>query len=114
MPTPKHVPGTPEDWLARAEGDLALAKVALPEGGYYEDLCFHAQQAAEKAIKAIYVRHGLGELMASLRKAGIKVPPEVTGASILTGYVWKARYPGTSEPVTKEEYSEAVSMAEKW
>ena len=121
MPTPKHVPGTPEDWLARAEGDLALAKVALLEGGYYEDLCFHAQQAAEKAIKAIYVRHGLtfrythdlGELMASLRKAGIKVPPEVTGASILTGYAWEARYPGTSEPVTEEEYREAVSMVEK-
>jgi len=104
----KHAPGTPEDWLARAEGDLALAKVPLPEGGYYEDLCFHAQQAAEKAIKAIYVRHGLafrythdlGELIASLEKAGIKVPPEITDATILTGYAWEARYPGTSEPVT--------------
>ena len=125
MRRPKHAPGTPEDWLARAEGDLALAKVALPEGGYYEDLCFHAQQAAEKAIKAIYVRHGLtfrythdlGELMANLREAGIRVPPEVTDASILTGYAWEARYPGTSEPVTEEEYKDAVSMAEnvvKW
>ena len=27
------------------------------QDGYYEDLCFHAQQAAEKAIKAIYVRY---------------------------------------------------------
>jgi len=95
--------------------------VPLPEGGYYEDLCFHAQQAAEKAIKAIYVRHGLafrythdlGELIASLEKAGIKVPPEVTDATILTGYAWEARYPGTSEPVTEEEYREAVSMAEQ-
>ena len=25
-------PGTPEDWLVRANGDLALAKVPLPEG----------------------------------------------------------------------------------
>jgi HEPN domain-containing protein len=55
----RPVPGTPEGWLARAAGDRALAKVSLPAGGYYEDLCFHAQQAAEKAIKAVYVRHGL-------------------------------------------------------
>ncbi len=39
--------------------------------------------------------------------------PEVTDASILTGYAWEARYPGTGEPVTEEEYREAASMAEK-
>lgn len=44
MRSDENVPGTPEDWLARAEGDLALSQVSLPQGGYYEDLCFHAQQ----------------------------------------------------------------------
>lgn len=42
-------------WLARAKGDLALASAPLPPGAFYEDLCFHAQQAAEKAIKAASV-----------------------------------------------------------
>jgi hypothetical protein len=50
MPQDRPVPGSVEDWLARAEGDLALARAPLPEGAFYEDLCFHTQQAAEKAL----------------------------------------------------------------
>ena len=114
-------PGTPEDWIVRASGDLALAKAPLPDGAFYEDLCFHAQQAAEKAIKAVYVRYGLkfryihdlDELLAGLEREGVSIPQEVKDACILTNYAWEARYPGVSEPVTEEEYREAVSMAEK-
>ena len=106
MPKGKLVPGSAEDWLARAEGDLALAKVPLPEGGFYEDLCFHAQQAAEKALKAVYQHHGkrfrythdLDELVTGLTKEGIAVPPEVLEAASLTPYAWEARYPGLTEP----------------
>jgi len=58
MPHERPIPGSAEDWLARAEGDLALARVPLPKGAFYEDLCFHAQQAAEKAIKAVYQFYG--------------------------------------------------------
>ena len=54
MPLHKQVPGSAADWLARAKSDLAIAKAPLPEGVNYEDLCFHAQQAAEKALKAVY------------------------------------------------------------
>jgi hypothetical protein len=42
MPQDRPLPGSAEDWLARAEGDLALARAPLPEGAFYEDLCFHA------------------------------------------------------------------------
>ena len=31
------MPGSADDWLARAEGDLAIAKAELPEGAFYED-----------------------------------------------------------------------------
>ena len=58
MPQDKPSPGTSRDWLVRAKGVLALAEVPLPEGAFYEDLCFHAQQAAEKALKAVYHRLG--------------------------------------------------------
>jgi HEPN domain-containing protein len=51
--------GSAFDWPARAKGDLALARIALPEGGFYEDLCFHAQQTAEKALKAVLSLPGL-------------------------------------------------------
>jgi len=114
-------PGTSEDWLVRANGDLALAKVPLPEGAFYEDLCFHAQQAAEKAIKAVYVEcglvfryiHDLDELLTGLERKGVPIPQEVNDVGILTTYAWEARYPGVSEPVTEDEYREAVKVAQK-
>jgi len=31
----------------------------------------------------------------------------------LTGYAVEARYPGLAEPVSREEYQEAVALAEK-
>lgn len=120
MPQHRPVPGSSEDWIARAIGDLALARVPLPEGGYYEDLCFHAQQAAEKAIKAVYKKHcltfryshDLGELLADLMNQGLTVPPEVEAAQILTAYAWESRYPGLAEPVTDEEYREAIQQSD--
>jgi len=120
MPQDRPVPGSAEDWLARAQGDLALARAPLPEGAFYEDLCFHAQQAAEKALKAVYQHysrafrytHDLDELITGLKDEGISVPPEVVDATLLTSYAWEARYPGLSEPITIEEYSEALRQAE--
>jgi len=58
MPRESVTPGSPSDWLRRARSDLALAKMPLPDGTLYEDLCFHAQQAAEKAIKSVYRSQG--------------------------------------------------------
>jgi HEPN domain-containing protein len=98
---------------------LALASAPLPPGGYYEDLCFHAQQAAEKALKAIYVGrgwtfryvHDLDELLSGLRTKGLAPPADINEAVLLTGYAFEARYPGPGEPVTEKEYKQAVAMA---
>ena len=38
-------------WLDTARGDLATARVLLSNGRYAHS-CFHAQQAAEKAMKS--------------------------------------------------------------
>jgi HEPN domain-containing protein len=48
-------------WLAKARTDLTLATVVLEKG---PDMvpwvcCFHAQQAAEKALKAVLVAQGV-------------------------------------------------------
>lgn len=45
------------DWIAQAERDLLHARRDL-EGGFYEWAAFSAQQAAEKAIKAVFLRMG--------------------------------------------------------
>jgi HEPN domain-containing protein len=45
------------DWMAQAKRDLAQAEWSV-EGKFYEWACFVAQQAAKKAVKAVYqARH---------------------------------------------------------
>jgi HEPN domain-containing protein len=43
------------DWLKEAEDDLESARCLL-RGEKYSKACFHAQQAAEKAMKALLIR----------------------------------------------------------
>jgi len=50
----RYPPEDPREWLNRARSNLALAK-AKRKGVYLEALCFDAQQAAEKAIKALLI-----------------------------------------------------------
>jgi len=120
VPQGRPEPGSSADWLARARGDLAIAKAPLPEGAFYEDLCFHAQQPAEKALKAVYQHHGwqfrythdLDELIDGLARNGLNIPAEVREAAVLSSFAWEARYPGLIEPVTLDDYREALLQAE--
>ncbi len=45
------------DWFRQAEADLAQARHAV-NGGHHEWACFAAQQAAEKAVKAVHEDRG--------------------------------------------------------
>ena len=119
--TPKrYPPDDPREWLNRAKSNLLLAK-HVKEGVYLEDLCFGAQQAAEKAAKALLIHreveypyvHDLAELLTLLQQAGLNVPESVKQSSKLTRYAIVTRYPGTLGPVTEEEYEEAISTAEE-
>lgn len=47
----------PNEWLFFADSDTKLAQKALEERIYHL-VCFHAQQAAEKLLKAVLVAHG--------------------------------------------------------
>ncbi|NUM55182.1 MAG: HEPN domain-containing protein [Candidatus Hydrogenedentes bacterium] len=121
MPVEPPIPGTPSDWLSRAKGDFALACVTLPEGGFYEDLCYHLQQAAEKAIKAVYRVHGLTfrythdleVLLDTLGENSVVIPDDVKLAADLTDYAWESRYPGLMEAVSYEEYLVAKEQAKQ-
>lgn len=107
-------------WLERARSNLARAKVGqlFPEI-MYEDLCFDAQQAAEKALKALFVvagwqvprSHDITRLLRKLAERYI-IPEEVQKAAALSVYAVTTRYPGKWEPVTKEDWEQAVAVAE--
>ena len=90
-------------------------------GAYLEDLCFEAQQATEKAIKALMIRreiefphvHDLSRLLSLLEEVGQSIPDVIRRAGKLTTYAVLTRYPGTARPVTVREYEEAVEIAEE-
>ena len=53
-----HDPGTEaRRWLDQAENDLAFAEHALG-GQFFHQVCFIAQQCAEKALKAVHYAGG--------------------------------------------------------
>ena len=84
-----------------------------------EDLCFQAQQAAEKAIKAVCrsrslehgFTHDLGELTDLLDEDGVQIPVEVDNAVILNRYAVQTRYPGLYPPLTEADWVEAIDLA---
>ncbi len=121
MPSGKRRrPDDPWAWMDRARSNLIRARQRLPNV-YLEDLCFDAQQAAEKALKALCIErgiefpyvHDLARLTTLLQDEGQPVPDEVTEAGRLTRYAVFTRYPGLDDPVTEEDHNRAVSIAER-
>jgi HEPN domain-containing protein len=53
----RYPPDDPREWLNRAHSNLVIAKNDKCGDIYPEDLCYNAQQAAEKTIKAVFVLH---------------------------------------------------------
>ena len=54
----------------------------------------------------------MGQLLALAEQAGQMIPEHMKEAVRLSDYAVEARYPGLAEPVTNEEYEEAVALAE--
>jgi HEPN domain-containing protein len=83
-------------------------------------ICFHAQQAAEKALKAVLLAgtlgfplsHDIQELLTIANQGGLAVPSEVAEAVVLTPFAVEARYPGYAEEITLVEVDAAIRTAE--
>ena len=128
-PPGRYAPDGPMEWLVRAKSNLAHAK-SRPPDVLFEDLCFSAQQAAEKAIKARLIAldvefsytHEIARLLEEVESAGDTIPDEVRAAAGLTRYALTTRYPwgpgrGPRHPapidrVTEEQYLAAIRAAE--
>ncbi len=115
----EHGSGSAVDWLRYAESDLDIARITQSSRILLEGLCFHAQQAAEKALKAVLIAYSIPfprthniTTLIDLLPQDIALLSEVEAAASLTDYAVLMRYPGDLEPVTEEEYREAVRLAE--
>lgn len=119
MPPDENQPGSPQDWLRYADSDLELARIDPPPLVLLEDLCFHAQQAAEKGIKAVLILNAISfprthnlRTLVDLLPQDLNMPPALQEAVVLTDYAVASRYPGDVEPIEEEEYQEAIHLAE--
>jgi HEPN domain-containing protein len=112
-------PSDPRAWMTRAYSNLRLAENGRSQDVMLEDLCFNAQQATEKALKAVCLlkglefpkTHSIVRLLDIIESGGVTIPETVKDADILTQYAVQTRYPSPVEEITEEEYEEALSLA---
>lgn len=107
-------------WLARAKENLRLSALAMRDG-LHALSCFHAQQAAEFALKGVLIGlagvHLLTHSLVSLaseaeRVAELNMPPE-GGLRRLEDHYLQGRYPNTRISLYRpEEAEEAYRIAE--
>ncbi len=108
-------------WLRYASDDLRAADIYLGSGETAPHIvCWHAQQAAEKAIKALLIKkgiafpyvHDIAHLLTLLEQTELQIPEPVRRAEDLTRYAVVTRYPGIAEPVGESHYRDALVSAE--
>jgi HEPN domain-containing protein len=109
-------------WLEFADEDLKLARhgLTLTSGVPYRLIAYHAQQCAEKYLKAFLVyheidfpyTHNIGRLMELCAEKG-DWARDLPEADELTPFAITARYPSEQEAVTREESLRAIEIALK-
>jgi len=113
-----------QGWLRKAEGDLRAAEHLLElEQEDYFVAAFHAQQAAEKFLKALLVRyqipfpktHDIQHLLDLVSAAEPSLKQDLASAVTLTPFGVEFRYPGeqiTSSAMAHEAVREARMVKE--
>jgi HEPN domain-containing protein len=114
---------TAQHWLATAEQDYAVALRLADE--MPNVACFHAQQAAEKALKAALVArcgdsardHSIVALLSECESSGIATPEGIIDdARRLDKFYVSSRYPdalGGLDPTKMFGRSEAIEAADR-
>ncbi|KKM12199.1 hypothetical protein SY88_04985 [Clostridiales bacterium PH28_bin88] len=110
-------------WFQRAKSNLARAELGKQTSDIlYEDICFDAQQAVEKALKGVMAffeidipkTHSIGYLLKLIEDSGqVQVSESLKASVILTDYAVTTRYPGDWEPIDEAEYKKALVLAQE-
>jgi len=107
-------------WLSKATEDLRAADFELTaKPPLVADIVFHAQQAAEKAMKGFLAWHDRPfrktHNLIEVGEACVAIDPTLDEllrrAAPLTEYAWKFRYPGEPEAPPREEAEQALAIA---
>ena len=107
-------------WLAHVRADLRAAELDLgADPPLAEDAAFHAQQAADKTMKALLTWHGkpfrathdLAEIGLQCVELDPSLEPLFRRAAPLSVFAWAFRYPGTGATLQTPEAQDALSTA---
>jgi HEPN domain-containing protein len=109
-------------WLTKANEDLAAARQLLRhEKPVASAIGFHAQQTAEKHLKAILTwyqidfpkTHDIDQLLDLLAVVNPGLASALREASLLTPYGVEQRYPSPAPPLSVAQAEQALALAEK-
>lgn len=106
-------------WFAKAESDLLTARALAAGPGPYDTVCFHSQQAIEKAMKGYLARrgidfpftHDLDELAMLCDRADPALNLQRPEVIALTDYAVRLRYDNDFWP-SEDDAQEALKVAE--
>lgn len=108
-----------KQWIKYADEDLRLAQHALTLSSScpFRLIAYHAQQCAEKCLKAYLVYHLIDfpythdiQNLLELCSRVTAWPKSLKAAHVLTAYSTTARYPGIVE-ATKKEALHSIALA---
>ena len=111
-----------KQWLDKAEEDLGVAKLLVSKkGGFFGSVAFHAQQAAEKFLKAFLVHHqiefvkthDLESLLELVARVDSQLAKGLQDVVSLNPYGVEIRYPGDIPGVSKTDAKKAVELSKK-
>lgn len=105
-------------WLRYAREDLEIAESIIENGQAARAACFHAQQCAEKAIKATLIFSGLDfpkthnlRQLCELLPDGWSLAADPARYAELTVWAVETRYPGDVPEATADDARAAVRQA---
>lgn len=111
----------PIEWLRFAQADLAASRLLLTDAELpFRLACFHAQQAAEKALKAALVRgavefrrtHDL-VVLAGLQTEPLRSQVSTLDLQLLQQWAVDGRYPADLPDITSIDAASALAIAEQ-
>lgn len=111
----------PRGWLRVAHDDLAAARVLLTDEALPARMaCFHAQQAAEKALKASLVHAAIQFRKTHDLVVLVALQPELVRSEVseidlqgLQQWAVDARYPADLPDITSREAAAVVAIADR-
>lgn len=122
MPRPEHI-ALAELLLRKAETDLSAARILAHDAGEHDEAVgFHAQQAAEKSMKAVLTAaqvatprtHDLAFLIDLLVGQQVHMPTVLADADWLSPWAVTTRYDDVDELLDRSAALDVAQMAIDW